>query len=212
MKPVCVIIVHGIATSDTRESIGRLDADFEAAGVRSVRWSYPYVHALMTRFGNEDRARGFLTFCEDMAKDYTIVLVVHSNGARLANDAAWMADADGVDCPFEHVVMISPALDRDTELAPGIKKCDVFYTRHDWAVVFGSLLLFHKFGLMGRLGPDSDDPRYRRRVNGSAEIRGHGDWWTAHGRKFLRMWLIAYLVKEYGAAPRAPLVDNWSTP
>lgn len=201
MKRIALAIAAGIRTSDTRSGIGLIDGEIHRAGMACFRWGGGYVSPFLTRFGNETRARQFLTFCRDLARDYTVIPLGFSNGCRVINDASWLADDDGTVPPYDHCLYISPALDVDTPLAHGIEKCDVYFTKNDWAVVFSSLLLFHPMGQMGRLGPSSNDPRYRKRVDGTKVITGHTDWRTGHGIAFLRSECILPLGLEYNVKP-----------
>lgn len=78
----------------------------------------------------------------------------HSNGCALLIDAARRGAG------FSKLILINPALDRDTELPPEIDECLVIANRTDSVVTTSRFLLWHPWGDMGRVGYTGTDKRY----------------------------------------------------
>lgn len=194
-----VVIVPGIRVSDPMRTIGKVGPLLAEHGIKSHVFYYGRVPWFDTRFGNEKYAEALRSHCLALrAYGEPLVVIAHSNGCALAHRAAWLFDEHDDDPPgFEHVVYLSPALDRSVLPAPAIKRCDVFHTRHDWAVRASRLLFGHVWGDQGALGFCGDDRRVHN-VDGTAYVDGHSAWFDVLGLEFLRERLVRPLLEMYG--------------
>lgn len=194
-----VVLVHGFNVRDPMLSVGKLAAVFEQEGVHAHLFRYGWLGLLGVRTFNDNLAEAFRCFCEGMAEPgEPVVVIAHSNGATLAHRTAWLVDERADDpAPFTHMVYLSPALDRDAPLAPQVKQCDVFHTKHDWAVRASSLLIGHPWGSMGAMGAYAEGTRYRN-VDGTKAANGHSAWFQPSGLAFLRERLVRPLIAQYG--------------
>lgn len=94
------------------------------------------------------------------------VIIAHSNGCAIASfaiDAG--ASVDGL-------VFINPALNKEWEPSMRVQWMDVYYNKMDVWPYISAVLPGHRWGAMGSIGPQSNDPR----IKGidTWEGRGHG--------------------------------------
>lgn len=199
-KPL-IMVVHGYRVKNPAKSVGKIFPMFEGLGIEVVDFTYGYVDLIQQRFGSKAVAHSFLSMCRLAYKyGYYVVPVGHSNGANIINQAAWLASQDywspNRPIPFTHSVYLSPALDRDMPMAPGMKYTDVFHTRADSAVKLARLRWFSPWGDMGACGYVGRDARYRN-FDAFPYVKGHSDWFTEAGLAYLRAHLVQRLQKEF---------------
>lgn len=152
-----VIAVHGFNVFDQGfGTVGQLKHYFEAAGYEFEQFVYKYmafkgwIFVLGTIFNNQ-RAKRLASLTPEGATG-----VGHSNGCCILDKAARKYGA-----PFERLIYISPALDRNTPLAEQVGQCDVWHSPDDRPVCFSRFIPMHPWGDMGAVGSTRLDRRYR---------------------------------------------------
>jgi pimeloyl-ACP methyl ester carboxylesterase len=156
MKPV--ILVHGIRSLNKGlRTMSPLRDVLAARGRAAEIVSYGYVLIPLT---NAPAMAAVMRAVKKPA-----VVVGYSNGAWAAVQAAEMGE------PIEHLVLVSPALNRSHAFPEGVKKVDVFYNPDDvpvrlarWWRNITRVLPWrwdnaHGWGDMGRTGYVGKDPR-----------------------------------------------------
>lgn len=137
-----VILVHGFNVRDNGDAtVGRLAPYFEMAGFQVKRFRYGWLRLLWVRMLNNKFATALASMIEPGD-----VVVGHSNGACLADMAAWKG------APIGQLVYINPALDRDAPLAPQVGFLHVWYSPSDQPVALARFLVKHRWGNMGATG------------------------------------------------------------
>lgn len=126
----------------------------------STKWKRGLIRDLFTvRFQNDKRARKLAGIIREGD-----LLIGHSNGCALIDNALWQLSALASPAKVD-VVYFNPALDKDTPLAPQVRKALVFFTKTDKAVLKAKIFRNHPWGEMGRTGyiereQSKVDPRY----------------------------------------------------
>lgn len=165
MKIKRAILAHGFNVSDGGAgSTDLLRAGLELQGIEVVefdtKWKRGLIRDLLSvRFGNAKRARRLAKMIRPGD-----LLIGHSNGCALIDLATWQL-ADMVTPPKVAAIYLNPALDSDSDLAPQVKECLVFYTATDKTVGLARRLIASRWGAMGRDGYqahelDDADERY----------------------------------------------------
>lgn len=189
-------LIHGFNVSDGgRGSIGKLER-FLSGHV--VRFSYGWTGLFRLRFTNKQAVRALLRLVKPGD-----VLIGHSNGALICWEVAeQMGDALG------GVVVINPAMRRDTLWAKGVKVLCI-YNSKDWVVQLGRAwsrlvslggITPHGWGAAGRYGfthdkkvlhMDSADDHWSFPVAGHSMIfkRPALPYWAKLIRQTVNNWL-----------------------
>lgn len=197
------LFVHGVEVPDPLLSIASLAPEFQAAGFDTERYDYDRLPFWASRVGRAQRAAQLLSACRiAVHAGCRVIVVAHSNGACLAMDAAARQDVTG-ERLFDHLVVMSPALDRDAFIPTSIRRFDCHYTRSDWAVWWARWLFWHPWGDMGRRGYTGRDP-VARTFDGTGHVAGHSGWLLPKGRQYVRSAMANRLAAEYGLAPGPP--------
>ena len=171
-----LVLVHGFNVKDPTLSIERTSPNLADMGYTVLAFHYGKADLVDVRWGNENIAYALLSQIHTIKRyvgDAEIIPVGHSNGCALIHRAGEL-QAEPL---FTRQIYISPALNKKTKLAPMISRCDVLHNLGDTAVRFGSLIPFHIWGTMGRVGYKGDDIRYINH-DCSKEVDGHSDWFT----------------------------------
>lgn len=102
---------------------------------------------------------------------YGAIGIGHSNGSDILLEAC-RAGAN-----FSRLILINPALDRDTEFPDGmLARIDVLHNKDDRVVDTARLFLFHPWGDMGRVGYTGNDKRVRNHETKALfNASGHSD-------------------------------------
>jgi len=155
-----VILVHGFNVWDGgRATVGKLTPFFEDRGAMVSVVNYGWFGIGRTYVKNKKVAKklskriNLLQFKHPRAK---IVLVGHSNGCAIINEAA-----NAFSLCAEKAVYINPALNANTKKPSFIKKLDVWYSSSDRAVKWSRWLPFHPWGTMGAVGYIGTDQTVR---------------------------------------------------
>lgn len=162
-KSRLIHLIHGINTKDPYSNIGKLEQPLLDAGYETNVYSYGKVRFWQARFKNKDIATKLSTiiYPDD-------VLIGHSNGCEIIRRIL----DDGTKC--KGVILINPALNRDTVFGPGCDFIHVYHNHGDWVVALSRLLLLHPWGDMGRGGYTGTDQRVRN-FNTAPLVKGHSE-------------------------------------
>lgn len=178
-----VVLVHGFNVDDPERTVGGVATHLAAMEYDVHSFCYGHAGFIDVRFANENIAHALLSQMRSIHRyhpDKEIVPVGHSNGCYLIQLAASLQRGVPV---FKRCIYISPALGNKAELPPQIEHCDVMHTYQDSVVSLGSLIPFHKWGNMGKVGYRGDDTRYTN-INCSKEVAGHSAWFTPESMDF----------------------------
>lgn len=159
--------VHGFNVSDSgANTTDRLVPFFSAAGYNVHEHDYGWFGLLQVRFLNGRVAKR-------VAKSVRPgdIGVGHSNGCAILARAAALV-------PFDGLVLVNPALDKDTEFPASLRWIHVYHSNGDAAVSLARFLPMHQWGDMGRVGYCGDDGRV---LNFDHSPDGHSDIFK-HGR------------------------------
>ena len=174
-KPKLIaLLVHGFNVNDPELTIGGLAPHLRDRQHDVHKFCYGHAGFMDVRFANENLAYALLSQVRSMrqlAAWAEVVPIGHSNGCSLIQQAAALQEEP----LFTRVVYLSPALSNKAELPPLLTKCTVMHNRGDRVVSLGSLIPFHSWGNMGRVGYRGIDVRYDN-VDCSANVSGHSDW------------------------------------
>lgn len=158
-------LIHGIHATRPGGNTSRLKPYFEAAGFAVVVHSYGWLPALLARFRNAAIAETIAGRIEDGD-----ICVGHSNGATIIQIIQERHRT------LAGAVLVNPALDRDAHLG----HCgwvDVYYNGCDCVVGLARLLVADRWGDLGRVGYQGNDPRFRnidcRNTPGMPPVCGH---------------------------------------
>lgn len=165
-----LVTVHGFNVYDPSSSIGKLADSLRLRGYDVFEFHYGHATLLDVRIANNNIAVALSSYIA-LVKKLTgkeVIPIGHSNGCALIK----LAGDSGT---YDKCLYISPALNCGSELAPAVKRCDVFHNEGDRVVSVGSLIPFHMWGAMGRYGYRGKDTRYINH-NCSGIISGHSDW------------------------------------
>lgn len=125
MKPT-IYLAHGFNVKSP-EKYFRLGAIFESAGYPVIRVDYGWTGLLSVAFATERTAK---KLCEVMLPGS--IIVGHSNGAAIANRATMLG------APVRQMMLINPALHRDTLFHGDIlDRVDVYHACDDKVVTWG---------------------------------------------------------------------------
>jgi len=144
---ITVHLVHGFNVKNLgATTTDKLRTHFESRGFLVRETNFGYRGLFGVRFGNDKRA-------EQLAAEIKPgdILVGHSDGCNLICMALWILNGLGITDQVS-TVFFNPALDRDTPMPAIVKSALVFHTKSDKVVWFSKLLLWHRWGQMGRLG------------------------------------------------------------
>lgn len=83
----------------------------------------------------------------------------HSIGIGHSNGCTKLVAACEKGAPFDRLILINPALDRDYQFPLQLQRIDVFHNLDDTAVAASRFLPFHSWGDMGRVGYMGTDRR-----------------------------------------------------
>lgn len=107
----------------------------------------------------------------------------HSNGCAILMRMAEYG------APFDGLILINPALDKDRELPEHINWANVYHNRGDKPVKGAKFLPGHPWGEMGNTGYQGDDERYVNFDTGPDGVLGHSAifrfHWNSYGDKIL---------------------------
>lgn len=193
-----ILFVHGVEVEDARESVASLAPIFESLGFHTERYEYDSLRFWQARGmdGRRQRAAQLLTACRIASRSGPVIIVAHSNGCLMTLDAAARQGVTGDRC-IEHLVFLSPALDRDAFIPTTIKRVDVHYTRSDWALRIARWLFWHPWGDMGRRGYSGFDPVVHDH-DGTGYVAGHSGWLLPKGHDYVRSAVANPLAAMYG--------------
>ncbi len=142
-----VILCHGFNVRDNGAgTIDQLIPHLTDRGCEVVQFDTGWRGLLGVRYGDAKRAAKLASIVRPGD-----VLIGHSDGCNVINQAGWLLADNETRKPFA-VVYCNPALDSDTPLAPQVKGALVFFTSSDRIVWFSRVLLGHPWGEMGRTG------------------------------------------------------------
>ncbi len=166
------ILVHGFNVKDSgAETIDTLKPYLKDAGYEIVEFDYNWTGVLRVRLCNGNLAKALASISHSYSGK--IIAFGHSNGCAIINEAAHLG------ARFYRVVYISPALDKNTRLAPHIDRACVWYSSTDYVVKLSRWLIGHSWGEMGAtgyIGPDRRHFNYNKRTMCSAVCSsGHSD-------------------------------------
>jgi len=173
---VIVLLVHGFNVDDPERTLGGVGKHLVDRGHDVHKFCYGHAGFMDVRFANWNLAHALISQVRSIRKlrpDTEVVPVGHSNGCSLIHTAAGIQ----MEPLFTRMVYISPAIDNKAELPPLITDCEVLHNSGDKVVSLGSLLPFHTWGNMGKVGYRGIDVRYTN-VDCSKDVSGHSDWFT----------------------------------
>lgn len=163
-----VHLVPGIHTSDPYENIGKLKVYFHDAGFEDVVvHSYGFLLFFLARFKNPGIAERMKKFVKPGD-----IIVGYSNGALIGK----MIADDGI--RLGGLVLINPAIDQDVRFPKNVPWIHVYYNDGDDMVALSSILPFHPWGDMGRVGYRGPWDGRVRKFNfgrGVPKTDGHSD-------------------------------------
>lgn len=183
--PRRVVLVHGFNVTDGgRDTIDRLAPLLARSGyiVDTDGADYGYFGLLAIRFFGGKRKRAVL---DRLMRAFVRadVIITHSNGANFATQALNRFGPGYMESKL--VIHISPALNKKTRVPQAVKRMLVMHTPHDLPVWLSSLLLFHPWGKMGKVGYKGKDDRVENRE--FPQVKGHSDWFQPSGIR--QTWL-----------------------
>ena len=144
-----VVLLHGFADFSGRWTTDKFRPFLSEAGFAVIEQDYGFTLA-PNIFNNEKESSKLAHFNPGF-------VVAHSNGCRIVQMASWKGLTSRL------VVLINPALDTKAKFGPGIKKILVLHTPSDKVLLLASLIPFHPWGKMGRVGHKGDDKRVENR-------------------------------------------------
>ena len=142
--------IHGIHTSEGKKSTpATLVPLLEQAGHACYPHDYGYVFAITARFINQGIAKKYAPLIADGD-----IIIAHSNGCDIVRRML----KKGI--KPEGIILLQPALDKDTEFPAGDYWIKVFHNDDDKIVWWSKWLPFrHPYGEMGKVGYVGNDPR-----------------------------------------------------
>lgn len=140
-----VALIHGFADFSGRWTTDKFRPFLEKAGLTVVEQDYGFSLA-PNIFDNERESTKLAHFNPGF-------VIAHSNGSRIVQMASWKGLTSRL------VILINPALDTKAKFGPGLKKILVLHTPSDKVLLLASLIPFHPWGKMGRVGYEGDDKR-----------------------------------------------------
>jgi pimeloyl-ACP methyl ester carboxylesterase len=172
-----VHLVHGYNVTDGgKGTTGTLKPHFNAEGFETLEHSYGWIGLIEAYLRNESIAA-------DIAETVHTgdIGVGHSNGCALLLHAATKG------APLDGLVLINPALDRDTVFPSQLRWIHVYYNAGDMAVRLAQLIpnwLNKRWGDMGAKGYVGKDRRVKQfdcgrgkdPVSGHSAIFKHYEW------------------------------------
>ncbi len=135
------IFIHGIFTSDSSKSIGKLKKFVKS----SYSFDYGYIGVIAALFKNKSIAKDLSKIIKASAGPVTIR--AHSNGNAIAVIAA-----DKYGAKIENLICIAPALNKNLVFPKSIKNILVLSTKKDKATK--AARFFDSIPLVGCLVPD----------------------------------------------------------
>lgn len=143
-EKVHVIMLHGIRSHDSIQTLGRLRPFFIGKSINPVMFDYGYL-SILTRFKNKKIAKQLADLI--LTLEGKIIVVGYSNGAAITYLAA-----EEFNAKIDKAVFINPALDSRINIPDSIAWVDVWHSPSDMAVKLGALRPFHIWGTMGAYG------------------------------------------------------------
>ena len=95
------------------------------------------------------------------------IAIGHSNGCAIIHLATHHPQHPA---PFSRLIYVNPALDADAELAPSVKRLDVFHDPSDFWPSVASWIPWSPWGAMGSVGYEGTD----KRIINHEHCHGHG--------------------------------------
>ncbi len=142
-----VILTHGFNVKDG--GAGSIDKLKPYLGdFRLLEADYGWFGLLSVRLYNDNIAR----MIKGMTPPQSIG-IGHSNGCTLLMKACEFGAS------FRHLILINPALDKDTKIPLQVDRVDVLHNNYDNVVTASRFRPWHPWGEMGRTGYRGDDPR-----------------------------------------------------
>jgi len=142
-----IVLVHGFNVKDDGDStINRLEQYVDKRNV--LQGDYGYFGLWGVRFFNKS-----------IAKTIAGMTPPHSIGVGHSNGCAILTRAAEYGAKFDRLILINPALEKDRQFAPHLKRIDIFHNLSDTTVSVSKWLPFHVWGEMGRTGYQGNDQR-----------------------------------------------------
>lgn len=146
------LLVHGFNVADEgKGSTDKLRPYFEAAGYTVCELDYSWTGLVGVSLCDKKIAK---VIAELAPRDADTVAVGHSNGCAI------LADASREGAEFDQMVFINPAINRDEQIGPQVKRIHVWHSPGDMAVKIGRFALPWAWGDMGAVGYRGKDQRF----------------------------------------------------
>ena len=174
-----IVFCHGFNVRDN--GAGTIDQLIPYVEHRNVlHGDYGHFNLLGVRYYNKNVARTIA----GMTPPDTIG-VGHSNGCAVLLMAAEFG------AKLDRLILINPALDKDTVFPQQIKRIDIFHNKYDNTVWWSKWLPNHVWGAMGKDGSTTGDYRvHNHETHELFGIKGHSAIFDVSGR------LADYIKKE----------------
>jgi len=160
-----IVLAHGFNVKDGgKKTIDKLLPFLNKHAV--LQADYGFFNLFGVRFFNKHIARVVAGMTP-----YGSIGIGHSNGCDI------LVKSCNAGAPFSRLILINPALDRDTEFPLGdLVRVDVLHNVDDHVVDKARLFLFHPWGDMGRVGYQGKDARVRNHETKSLlNVSGHSE-------------------------------------
>lgn len=195
IKRKCFIL-HGFNIKDGGEkTTDKLVALVREMGYEPIQFDYGWLGLLGARIFSDNIAH-LLTNLSSNGD----IAIGHSNGCNIINKAIRYG------AQFERLLYVSPALDNNTELGAQVLECTVLHTKRDWVVQLASILPWHPWGNMGRVGYRGEDNRYKN-IDCTNWAAGHSDYFSEQNLGRLCYFTIRALdekgISDYSRFPGA---------
>lgn len=194
-KPIpTVTLVHGAFDHNGVLTTDKLRPYLETEGWTVEEFDTGFTGLLGVRFLNHYRAMQLEIKATKLKKESAgeLVGIGHSNGCAI------LAAASELGAPFDRLVFLNPALDRDAAVGPSVRRVDVFHSPSDIPIYIAGLFLKHPWGRMGRNGSDGSDPRFVNHnmlADYPVKVKGHLDIFKQEKLAFYGQ-IIASLLNE----------------
>lgn len=180
--------IHGFNEDEPKETVGKLANDLEAF----ILFNYGWRGLIGVIFTNKRHATELYEFSKtiDIPDVYA-----HSNGAAIAVEAARQGMG------IKNLVLINPALKRNTVFPDTIERVIVIYTKHDVPTKAAQIadkipvlcwFVCNAWGAMGREGALTSDPKVVN-FNASYWLKEHSDFFEDSKRKIILKEIEPYM-------------------
>ena len=191
-----VVLLHGFADFSGRWTTDKFRPSLIKAGFEVIEQDYHFT--LFPNLLHNERES------DKLAQSNPEFVVAHSNGCRITQMASWKG------LKSKMIILINPALDAKSEFGSGVETILVLHTPSDWILLLASLIPFHPWGKMGRVGYKGDDKRVRnwnmRYDHGlwrkGVRVTGHLDIFREEKRRF---WENAFIGMMKGVTTKESL-------